>query len=271
MSVLSPLEHGVVARNDAIASENAIHHDDVARRYGFAGGLVPGVSVYGYLCWAPVRRWGRDWLARGTMSARFVQPVYDGDHVVVRAEPTDELSLELVALGPDDRVCATGVATLPSSPLPPPDPGGFPSQPVPPPEQRPPASAEVLARLDLGAVEHTWDADRRRPLLDLLGDDTSLYDELGIAHPGGLIRAANEVLHRSVRLGPWMHVGSTSAHHATVADGETVVTRGRVAELYERKGHRFVELDVISLVGSQPVLSVRHVAIYEPRRRDGTG
>ena len=35
----------VKARNPATESENKIHHDDVARQYGFAGGLVPGVTV----------------------------------------------------------------------------------------------------------------------------------------------------------------------------------------------------------------------------------
>ena len=27
--------------------ENKIHEDDLARQYGFKGGLVPGVTVYG--------------------------------------------------------------------------------------------------------------------------------------------------------------------------------------------------------------------------------
>ena len=37
----------ITARNPAAESENRIHADDVARRYGFRGGLVPGVIVYG--------------------------------------------------------------------------------------------------------------------------------------------------------------------------------------------------------------------------------
>nr|MBA2279716.1 hypothetical protein [Acidimicrobiia bacterium] len=75
------LRHELVAFNTATASTNKIHDDEVARRYGFAGGLVPGVDVYAYLTHLPVARWGPTWLEQGTISARFRQPVYDGDAV----------------------------------------------------------------------------------------------------------------------------------------------------------------------------------------------
>ena len=37
------------ALNTAPDSENQIHSDDLAKRYGFKGGLVPGVTVSAYL------------------------------------------------------------------------------------------------------------------------------------------------------------------------------------------------------------------------------
>jgi len=52
----------LVAFNTALDSENKIHDDDVARRFGFSGGLVPGVDVYAYLTWGPVSTWGRSCL-----------------------------------------------------------------------------------------------------------------------------------------------------------------------------------------------------------------
>jgi hypothetical protein len=39
-----------------------------------------------------------------------------------------------------------------------------------------------------------------------------------------------------------------------------------VADNYERKGHRFVDLDVLVLSGARPVAAVRHTAIYRPRQ-----
>src|SRR6201999_1262114 len=65
------------------ASANRIHDDATARRFGFRGGLVPGVDVYAYLVHLPAAAWGRPWVGGGALPARFEQPVYDGDSVHV--------------------------------------------------------------------------------------------------------------------------------------------------------------------------------------------
>src|SRR5262245_56373132 len=79
----------LVAFNTATQSDNKIHDDEVARRFGFSGGLVPGVDVYAYLCWGPVASWGRDWLERGSFEARFRLPTYDGETVTVTFDAAD--------------------------------------------------------------------------------------------------------------------------------------------------------------------------------------
>src|SRR5690349_18272758 len=79
----------VTAFNTAHDSENKIHDDTVARRFGFGGGLVPGVDVYGYMTHLPVMRWGRAWLERGTAECRFFKPVYDGDVATVTGSLRD--------------------------------------------------------------------------------------------------------------------------------------------------------------------------------------
>ena len=71
-------EYRIKARNTSTQSENAIHHDDVARSYGFAGGLVPGVTVYAYVTHPLVAAWGPDWLERGTASKDFITQVEAG-------------------------------------------------------------------------------------------------------------------------------------------------------------------------------------------------
>ena len=75
----------VQACNLSHASENKIHDDDVARRFGFQGGLVPGVEVYAYMTHLPAARWGVGWLERGTAECRFFKPVYDENFVTVSA------------------------------------------------------------------------------------------------------------------------------------------------------------------------------------------
>ena len=69
----------VEAYNTAKQSENKMHDDNVARRFGFSGGLVPGVDVFAYMMHVPLARWGRDFLSRGLIEARFIKPVYDGE------------------------------------------------------------------------------------------------------------------------------------------------------------------------------------------------
>ena len=52
----------VRAVNDALTSENRIHSDEIARRYGFSGALVSGVAVLGHLVHPLVEAYGEDWL-----------------------------------------------------------------------------------------------------------------------------------------------------------------------------------------------------------------
>src|SRR2546423_12804389 len=63
----------VSAYNTAHDSENKIHDDATARRFGFGGGLGPGGGVYGYMTHMPVARWGRASLERGPGRWRLLQ------------------------------------------------------------------------------------------------------------------------------------------------------------------------------------------------------
>src|SRR5262249_52897121 len=92
---------------------NKIHDDTVARKYGFNGGLVPGVDVLAYMLHMPVARWGRAFLERGLIEARFVRPVYDGDIAEVSSiEQAGSLTMEGQSKG---ELCAAGSASLPAS------------------------------------------------------------------------------------------------------------------------------------------------------------
>src|SRR6202158_2570321 len=101
----------VQAYNTAKLSENKMHDDTVARRFGFSGGLVPGVDVMAYMMHPPVTKWGRAFLERGLIAARLVEAVYDGEIADVTAAESDGvLSIEVESRG---QLCATGSASLP--------------------------------------------------------------------------------------------------------------------------------------------------------------
>jgi acyl dehydratase len=255
--------YSVVAFNTATASTNKIHDDEVAKRFGFRGGLVPGVDVYAYLTHPPAEAWGLDWLERGTMTARFLQPVYDGEQVDVI--PVGERALELRS---GETVRATATADFPESQAEPPDLERWPVV-----EQRddpPPASAESLAvGTAFALAPHTFRAAKAGEYLDAVRESLPLYAEEGVAHPGWLLRDANYVLSANVRLGPWIHVESTVQHLGLVRDGDAVEARAVVTNEWERGGHRFVELDVVHVVrdraGERPVARTLHTAIHRPR------
>ena len=102
------------AFNTAKLSENKMHDDTVARKFGFSGGLVPGVDVMAYMMHLPVKKWGRAFLERGLIDARFVKPVYDGEIAEVTAtEQAGGLEIEVKASR--GNLCATGTASVTSA------------------------------------------------------------------------------------------------------------------------------------------------------------
>jgi acyl dehydratase len=255
--------YGLVATNTATQSENKIHDDAVARQYGFSGGLVPGVVVFAYMTHPPAEQWGLDFLEKGRMFARFVHPVYDGEQTEV--VPVGDAG-DLEVRKPKGEVCAVGNAAL----LPfrrPFEIARYPHEPLP--ANKPPASPEAFSDAPvLGSLDVTFRLDRTGQYLDDIHETLPLYRQEGVAHPGWLISLANYVLSSNVRLGPWIHVESTVSFSSLVHDGDRVSTRALVEEVTERKGHKFVTLDVAVIANdTEAVMHARHTAIYEPRRR----
>lgn len=256
------LQRTVVAFNTATASENRIHADDVASRFGFTGGLVPGVDVFAYMTHAPLATWGVDWLSQGRIRARFNRPVYDGDEAALAAAGTDdELGLALTARG---ETCAVGSAWRTDTT---PAPGIQPEAELPKPDDRPPASPDSLpvGRV-LGSLKEIYFADVGRAHLDNTRQEPSVFEGGDIANPAYLLRRANYVLAQSVRLGPWIHLESDARLHGLIRDGEWLETRASVAENIEKNGHRIVTLDFTVSSRDRLAMSGRHWAIYEPRQ-----
>jgi acyl dehydratase len=263
---MSALTYRLEAYNTATDSTNKIHDDGVAQQYGFRGGLVPGVDVFAYLTRAPAERWGLEWLEGGAMQARFSAPTYDGDQVVVTATDRDDGGLDLALDDSLGNRVASGWASLnaPAIDRPPP-----PFAPLP--AERPPASAEALpVGATLGTISDVWDPQRAARYLGEIREDLPIYrhgaDGSPIAHPGWLLRFANTILSRNVLLGPWIHVESDVRLLGVVTPGQTVEARAVVLAEFERKGHRFVTLDVDIRADDEPVQRVTHTAIHTARR-----
>jgi acyl dehydratase len=261
----------VRAHNSAEASENKIHNTEVARQYGFKGGLVPGVTDYAYMTRSLAEALGIDWLEHGSISARFLKPLYEGEMttitVTVTRSDADVVSFDVAALNGEGEVCASGSAALLSCPPAPPAADVIAVAPLP--AARTEASPDSLAvGTVLGTFRVTFDERVvHEPYLTEVGDDLALYRGVdAVAHPGYTIRLANSVLVANVLLGPWIHVSSDTQHFRLVRDGDRLSARAVVTGLFERKGHEFVDLDVLVFANdTEPVLRVAHRAIYKVR------
>jgi acyl dehydratase len=251
----------VKAFNTAKQSENKMHDDSVAQRFGFSGGLVPGVDVIAYMMHLPVAKWGRAFLERGLIEARLVKPVYDGEITDVTAEEKDG-GLALTVQG-GGQLRATGSASLP------------PKAPsfslndfiaVPPVTQRRPVdAASYEAGKWLGTEPRSWDNKAATDYLEDVRETDPIYVHQQLTHPGLLQRIMNKVLVDNAILGPWIHVGSKMQLLKAAQVGDELMARARVTANYEKKGHRFVELDALLVANARTAVArCQHIAIYQP-------
>jgi hypothetical protein len=235
----------VQAYNTAKQSENKMHDDTVAKRFGFSGGLVPGVDVMAYMMHLPVAKWGRAFLERGLIDARFVKPVYDGEMAELTAEESNGvLSIEVQSRG---ELCATGTASLPAS-VPALSMADY-KEVAAVAERRPVSAASYEVGKWLGTTPRDW-------------ADAAATEYLEN------IREMNRVLVDNAILGPWIHVGSRMQLISAAKTGDVITARAKVIGNYDKKGHRFVELDALVVGNGQtPLAHCHHVAIYQPREQ----
>ncbi|MEX2616912.1 MAG: hypothetical protein WD767_12530 [Alphaproteobacteria bacterium] len=267
MNTTTQLRHVVAAYNLSAASENRIHDDTVAKKFGFAGGLVPGVEVYAYMSHLAVRHYGIDWLRHGSAECRLLKPVYDGKEATATGSPDANGGLDLrVTMG--DILCATGSARLETPETAPPA-DAIPAAPLP--AERPEAAPEPLRPgTVLGTFETQFSEEEHLAYLRDARETLPIYADERIAHPGLILRLANRALGSNVRMGPWMHVGSHIRNYATAAFDARLSARARVLKEYEHKGHRFVEIDVCAIAdGAACIARIHHTAIYQPRQAAG--
>jgi acyl dehydratase len=270
MEQLKPYQ--VQAQNHAQDSENKIHDNDIAARFGFRGGLVPGVIVYAYMTVPLVEAFGNIWLERGTIQVKFNKPFYEGETVIVRAtvdEDSKPKRILIQAEREDGEVCAVATATLDGEEEWPSNVriADYPEKALPATEMRREALRENFNTGDvLGSLSDKIDLDEQK------GDYLKKIDERlpnyfgasAVVHPGYLLSLANQIFVRNFKASPWIHTGSELVNRSTVQPGERLSVRGRIGECFERKGHEFVVLDLLFVANENRIVQqVRHTAIYK--------
>lgn len=261
------------ARNTSAVSENKIHEDEIARTYGFRGGLVPGATTYAYLASYLAEHLGEPWLTGGTATVALIRPVYDGDQlslgarVLEAADAEGGLVLECWVDGPDGSRCAVASAGLPSAT------GEREPRPAFAHTDEPPRAADArrsigVANAPLGAtlppVAMPAGPEAIQTYLNEIDASGAPFRTAAppFVHPGWWPSLGNRVLSANFRLGPWMHTRSEIRHLAPAHPGGVYRAYGKIVEAYEKRGHEYVTADVLIADGNdQPVARLRHTAI----------
>ncbi|MBI3992062.1 MAG: hypothetical protein HY342_02220 [Candidatus Lambdaproteobacteria bacterium] len=262
--------HRVLARNYISDSENKIHSNDVAQRYGFSGALIGGVYVYGYMVHALVERYGEEWLAHAVTEVTFFKPAYDGDRLSIEAAPpqgaTGQRAHRLLARNAQGvelaRLDTHLPAVLPSvdsraamSPAPP---GGA---------RRPVAWDDVVPGRPLRALQWRPSATDNAEWAERCEDRLPIF-RAGARpplHPGLTLQAANRVFKEHYILNAWIHVSSHITQHALLRAGDAIEVRAVPVRTWRHKGHEFAELYVALLADGLCAQEVLHQVIFTIR------
>ena len=248
----------IKAKNFSESSENKIHSDEIAQKYGFKGALVPGVAVYGYMVQPLVQALGQDWLASATDSLRLLKPTYDGEVVDLRLSETEQ-GHKVECYNPAQELLAVLNTT---------------------------AAIEEPQHLTLNEgsdiksterVEIAWDTvhagqrfapwtfditpeENARYTLEAI-DSSPLYNEL--AHPHLLLSLANTCLVREYIMPTWIHVGSETTHRKPLHVGDKIEIKATVEDKWQKKGHEFIRIWISFWRGEELTTDIMHTAIFK--------
>lgn len=256
----------ILALNDAEESENRIHSDEVAARYGFKGALVSGVNIFGYLTQPLVRIYGEQWLQKGMLDVLFMKPAYQDDLLTISTENLDDTSDKRSHLtsahNEQGQLLARLESWLPTT-MP---------------------NLNELAhsaggRAEQERVEIDWDRiepGKPAPLfswqptveenqihVQVQRDQSPLYQgEQQYIHPYFLLDACNKALMRMFILPAWVHTGSKLVLRKGIRVGDTLEVLSVPIEKWERKGHQFIKLYIAMRNDGEVALEVEHTAIF---------
>jgi acyl dehydratase len=257
--------HTSVARNHAAASENKIHSDDIARRFGFTGALVPGVAVFGHLAWPLTRRYGTRWLSGSSVTTRFLKPAYDGETILLRDREINSSHLSVECRNATDVLLATLECTIEST-QPPVESRAHAADP-----SQPSTRVEIgwdTVHLDQPFASFIWTPDEahNREYAARVSDDADIFKQ-GVLHPHAILSQANQALVRQFIMPAWIHTGSEIRFRRLLRVGDRIEVRAVPAGKWERKGHQFIRLYVAYAVGGEIATEVLHTAIFRVAER----
>ncbi|MCH2632683.1 MAG: MaoC family dehydratase [Acidimicrobiales bacterium] len=260
-----------VADPPEVSDANPIH-DEKAKEYGYAGGIVAGIHTYGWMVPAILDSLGEEWLAHGWCEFRLPRPVYVGDELLTQVVPSDHhpgVGLIKQTAVNDERITIEGYCGLGDAPWR--DEFLLPSQRSPQPEavDRPflnidqiptnqdyPAMSVPLAQREALA----WMSER-------IHDDDPMWISGASprVHPSWLLGQMTPLIRHSYRMPAGIHASGRVQHLKTFEAKGDVSVAGRWGDLEVRKGKPWSTTDaVFTDCDGSDVALVRQVAVILP-------
>ncbi len=265
MHVIEEME--IQALNDAETSENKIHSDEIAARYGFSGALVSGVNVFGYLTQPLAHHFGGALLEQTTFDVKFLKPAYHNELLRISTEElstdADSTRFKSSAFNHQGSLLATLESTLweQSPALNPPHPAlKGPSE-----IARNEISWERI-KLSVAAPDYLWtpSAEDNQQRVDAQRDRAKIYQGASAyIHPYYLLDACNKALMRMFILPAWIHVGSKLTIRHPIRVGQDITVCTVPTEKWEKKGHQFIRLSIAMIVQGNIAAETSHTAIFK--------
>ena len=264
-----PRSWNAEAFNPVPESENRIHSDETAKAYGFRGALVPGVVVSAYLLHPAAVAWGREWVERGRAHVVVQSPVYDGENFRVEVEDATENAYKASLIDEHGTRCAIAEVSRPTR---------APEAPLRRHDsllsrdaKRPVASRAVMQGFiesGLHALPARW--SEQAEITSYLRDSSAMapvFRDENLANPAFILGLTNWVLGRNVKMSPWLHLQTDSQNHRAVMPGTALVVEAAISDLFEKKGHEFVDVTVgvFQESDNEAVANIRLRAIYKLR------
>jgi len=259
------------ALNTAPDSENQIHSDDLAKRYGFKGGLVPGVTVSAYLLHPVIESSGMAWLEKGYANCKITSPLYDGENFEVISEILREGQTNTFLKNEDGKIIANAeskiLENIPSKPK-------YRGDLLIQEEFKAPIASfaewKKLKKEGCKAFKFHWGGDN--PLI-YLSDEKKLPlilqpSKSGHANLSFLLGCANWILAGNAFMNPWVHLQTKSQNYKSVSLETTLITEMSVIDFYEKKGHEFIEVEVnlFEEKSKHCCMSINQLAIFKLRK-----
>jgi hypothetical protein len=258
-----------IAFNQVPHSQNQIHGDEMAKAYGFKGGLVPGVTVSAYLIHPAAVAFGRDYADKGFAHVRVNSPLYDESSFNVQVEKQSGGGYSAVLTPDGGSPCATAEVSIPAD---------LPALPVRRGDELGDKEAglipatrenmESLRQAGCKAFLYRWEASH--DMSTYLKDSSlmaPIFSEQGLANPSFVLGVSNWVLANNAYMNPWVHMETRSQNFAAIPSGTKIVGEMVITDLFDKKGHEFVDatINLFNVETDQCYTSVELRAIYKLR------